>query len=499
MSRDLADHGDIDELCGEETCGEDIDVIMDTVHAAAIQDYPKSSYKVFVLDDAKDTHLPLAISSLNSQLKPTGHHPVTYLARSKPPGIPRFYKSGNLHFGLSITKEQYGSSPFIAALDADMIPEADWLAKTVPHLLRSPSTALVSPPQLSYNIPSGDELGQDSNVFQQIMEPIRDAFDCSQCSGSGYVMRRAALEGIGGWPLSNIGEDIVCSYLLVQAGWKAAYIEDELQFGMAPGSLHAYAAQRVRWTAGSLIVARKFSFFLPFLNKSPLSPAQRFFGMHQAFKTYFSMALIVPLLLLPLLTFTDGLDRLDSRALRLPYLLLYLTSKIWKHLIFSPVGTKNTANISRNRYWVVPYHLTALLQSLTTNPFTATGTIKSPLDERSPTHRRPLLERMCNPLVLMHTGYWIFAFLALIKTSTSRKPMHAGAVVRLVDIVFSTATPVWYMLFPPSVRPRREYLVQDGRGVWRSKRKTWVKRDGGWVSWKECVEVGVLVWGWLEN
>ncbi|KAF2166946.1 glycosyltransferase family 2 protein [Zasmidium cellare ATCC 36951] len=500
-------------------CGEDVDIIMDTVHAAAIQNYPKSSYRVFVLDDSKDDRLRLAVDRLNERLKRTSHHPVCYLDREKKPGIPHYYKSGNLRFGHEVSKELYGSSEFVAALDADMIPEADWLAKTVPHLLRSPTTALVSPPQLSYNIPEGDELGQDSNVFQLIMEPIRDSFGCSQCSGSGYVMRRRALDSIGGWPLSNVGEDIVCSYVLVQAGWKAAFIEDELQFGMAPGSLHAYAAQRVRWTAGSLLVARKFNFFLPWLNKSSLSSAQRFFGMHHAFKTYFSTALILPLILLPLLALSPGListhETLDRRALRTPYLFLWLSSKIWKYLIFSQVGTKNLSNISRNRYWVVPYHITALLQSFTTTPqntpFTATGTLKSPLDERSPSHRRPLLERLSNPLVLMHTLYFLFASLALMKTfaamissktQDSLPPnsyIHTAAILRLVEIFCATATPVRYMLFPPSVRERREYLVKDERtGVYRSRRKTWVKREGGVVSWRELVEVGVVFVGdWL--
>lgn len=80
--------------------------------------------------------------------------------------------------------------------------------------------------------------------------------------------------------------------------------------------------------------------------------------MHHAFKTYSSTALIVPLMLLPLLAFSPGLvsthETLDRHALRTAYLFLWLSSKSWKHLIFSQVGTKNLSNISRNRYWVVP-------------------------------------------------------------------------------------------------------------------------------------------------
>lgn len=235
--------------CCLSTCGENPDVIMDTVTAAAIQDYPRDCYRVFVLDDFRDDAIRSAVDELNDRILSAGYQSVVHLSRDKKPGIPHYYKSGNIQFGLQVKRDLYGNSEFFAALDADMVPEADWLARTVPHLIQSPNLALCSPPQLSYNIPDGDELGQDSNVFGRVMEPIRDSFGCSQCSGSGYVMRRKALDSIGGWPLTNMGEDIVCSYMLEQAGWEAAYIEDELQFGMAPGSLHAYAVQRVRWVS----------------------------------------------------------------------------------------------------------------------------------------------------------------------------------------------------------------------------------------------------------
>jgi len=106
---------------------------------------------------------------------------------------------------------------------------------------------MAGPPQIAYNVPVTDPLSQDSNVFAKVTEPVHDKFNAYQCSGSGYVMRRSALDDIGGWPLVNVGDDIVCSYLLTGAGWKCAFIEDQLQFGEAPGSLHSYVSQRVRW------------------------------------------------------------------------------------------------------------------------------------------------------------------------------------------------------------------------------------------------------------
>ena len=226
---------------------------MDTVAAAAVQQYPAKRFQVFVLDDAADDNLRKAIDCYNtlSRARKSEYQDVVYFAREKPINKRHYYKSGNLRAGLEFTASQFGSSEYFAALDADMISEPDWLARTVPHLIKNEDVALVSPPQISYNVLREDELCQDSNVYAQILEPFRDFFECSQCSGSGYVMRRYALDTIGGWPLANIGEDIMCSNMLQDQGWKTRYIPDQLQFGLAPDSFHSYINQRIRWVSYS--------------------------------------------------------------------------------------------------------------------------------------------------------------------------------------------------------------------------------------------------------
>lgn len=223
---------------------------MDTVAAAACQDYPKHCYRIFLLDDANDSDLKCEVDEFNSgKCTRLGIQQVTYLSRKKGEGDLHYHKAGNLDFGIRFSSEQYGGSEFIAGLDADMLVEHDWLKRTVPHLLFAPETAIVSPPQYSYNIADGDVLAQDANVLQQVLEPVRDRVGCCMCHGSGYVMRREALNAIGGWPLVNIGEDVLCSYQLNRAGWQTACIKDKVQFGVVPESFHAYVAQRMRWVS----------------------------------------------------------------------------------------------------------------------------------------------------------------------------------------------------------------------------------------------------------
>jgi cellulose synthase/poly-beta-1,6-N-acetylglucosamine synthase-like glycosyltransferase len=98
-------------------CGEDVDVIMDTVRAACYLDYPLDRFRVLLLDDGKDPELEEAMAKL-SVLFPN----VIYVARPKFPGVPHHFKAGNLNYGLDhVHTLPGGAGQFMAALDADMV------------------------------------------------------------------------------------------------------------------------------------------------------------------------------------------------------------------------------------------------------------------------------------------------------------------------------------------------------------------------------------------
>lgn len=107
-------------------CKEDVEVITDTVRAAAAVDWPSDRFRVIVLDDGADPELKRAVDDV-SQLYPN----VYYTARQKVKGVPHHFKAGN-----------------IAALDADMIPQPEWLRAILAHLVIEPMLALSCPPQV---------------------------------------------------------------------------------------------------------------------------------------------------------------------------------------------------------------------------------------------------------------------------------------------------------------------------------------------------------------
>lgn len=134
-------------------CGEAIDVIVNTIAAAASQDYPRGQLRVFLLDDGQDERLRQATGTLNTRLADQGKPQITYLSRKVEKGARSFFKAGNLRFGISESL-RLGSSEFLAGLDADMIPMHDWLRKMIPHLLLNDKLALACPPQVSSTSPA---------------------------------------------------------------------------------------------------------------------------------------------------------------------------------------------------------------------------------------------------------------------------------------------------------------------------------------------------------
>lgn len=80
------------------------------------------------------------------------------------------------------------------------------------------------------------------------------------CGGSGYLIRRTALDSIGGWPTESVGEDMYCSNILLGHGWKTLYVDESLQYGRVPESYKAHVKQQSRWVSLLSISNSLFAF-----------------------------------------------------------------------------------------------------------------------------------------------------------------------------------------------------------------------------------------------
>jgi len=101
-------------------CGEDDDLVLDTVRAACAQDYPQDKFRVIVLDDGKSAGLERAVRDVADT-----YPNLYYKSRPKFPGVPHHFKAGNLNYGLDeVHTMPGGAGQFMAALDADMVMHA---------------------------------------------------------------------------------------------------------------------------------------------------------------------------------------------------------------------------------------------------------------------------------------------------------------------------------------------------------------------------------------
>ncbi|KAL8635555.1 MAG: hypothetical protein Q9228_006964 [Teloschistes exilis] len=355
-------------------CGEQAEILINTVAAAAAQSYPRGRFRVFVLDDGHDAELKSAVEMLDKRLRSQGAGaPVIYLSRTVPRGQPSYFKCGNLRYGMEESQGLGSGSELVAGLDADMIPEPDWLRTMVPHLLLQDTVAMAVCPQTYYNVPPDDPLGQkaDFDAYFTVQELLNDRLGACMCTGTGYVAKRKAIADIGGWPLAFSGEDYMCSVFLTGAGWEIAFERRALQKGLTPESLPAAMRQRMRWADGGIEVHERLTAFLPTSTlASRMRLPIRIVNMGYVVRDYSPILtvlamLFLPLALMPTTTSTDG-DIFQSIALKhRPYLVMtqklffvtHLAQVFHGYYTYYHLDPAVVANTSANGLWSSPCKL----------------------------------------------------------------------------------------------------------------------------------------------
>ena len=202
------------------------------------------------------------------------------------------------------------------------------------------------------------------------MEPLKDGLGNAWCTGSGFIVRREVITGLGGWPTNSVVEDIMCSNIILAAGWKSVFVNEELQTGLIPDTLQGYLKQRMRWTSGNVQVAHAFKFFLPGQNISArLTLAQRLSsGVVHSLKEYAAFLVFLSAILMPIAIFptkshdlTDVVPESSRRLLGWTFLLSYTMSTLNNYIVFGVAGMAHLENARRAKLWVAPCKSVRLL------------------------------------------------------------------------------------------------------------------------------------------
>ncbi|CEJ62409.1 hypothetical protein PMG11_10909 [Penicillium brasilianum] len=495
-------------------CGEDDDLVLDTVRAACDQDYPAGQFRVIVLDDGKSTGLQKEVERLAF----TTFQNLYYVAREKVPGKPHHFKAGNLNHGLEYTNNLPGGpGEFMAALDADMIPEQEWLRAIMPHLLNDPKMALACPPQLFYNVPASDPLAQSLDFFVHVIEPIKDTLGVAWCTGSGYIVRRQALDDIGNFPLGSLAEDVATSTLMLGKGWKTAYIHEQLQFGTIPEDYGGHLKQRTRWAIGTVDTAFKLKFCIWGDAVRQMTFAQRFSGFLYAVLSLYTLVLTASLFAVPVILLWGKQLVAYATEQELRWLIWAcfastMANRLCEFTLYTPSGYHTGQRGSRFQLWMSPYIALCIIRSFIlptwlggqTQAFKPTGSLGSALNERDPANRKGMFIRLrvilFNFLGLFHFMF-VYATLCAVALSTYRcfasETGFKSVVICLITHAFwppavflfictSLWTPISYAIDPPTMPDREELLDRDSKtGIAHPTRKSKEIAFGSQAAWFE--------------
>jgi cellulose synthase (UDP-forming) len=198
--------------------------------------YPHATY---VLDDGRRDEVRELADRLG----------VRYLTRPDN----RHAKAGNINHALGRTDGE-----LLLVLDADHVPQPDILDATVGYF-DDPLVALVQTPHDFGNRDSFQHFatGQhDQSMFFEVIMPGKDRHNGAYWCGSAAVIRRVALEDIGGIATDTVAEDFHTTIRMHARGWRTRYHDETLVQGLAPHDLASFLLQRDRWARGNLAVLR---------------------------------------------------------------------------------------------------------------------------------------------------------------------------------------------------------------------------------------------------
>lgn len=228
------------------TCfDEPLEVIRRTAIGARAIRYP---HQTWILDDGKRDE----VRALAAELR------VGYLRRP----TNEHAKAGNLNHALRET-----TGEFILQLDADHVPLPHILDRVLGFFAEDAKLAFVQTPQdfyntdaFTYNVNEASRrIWEEQRLFFGVIQPGKDSINSTFFCGCSAVIRRAALESIGGFSTETITEDIETSLKLHAAGWNSAFYGESLVYGLAAHSAVAFHTQHLRWGQGAMQVLKRFN------------------------------------------------------------------------------------------------------------------------------------------------------------------------------------------------------------------------------------------------
>jgi cellulose synthase (UDP-forming) len=226
------------------TYNEALALVRYTALAALNIDYPPEKLHVYILDDGTR-------QDFRDFAREAG---VGYIVRAEHTHA----KAGNINHALSTM-----DSPYVAIFDCDHVPTRSFLQMTLGWMLVDPRLAMLQTPHHFYspdpferNLLQYKTIPNEAELFYGIVQDGNDFWNATFFCGSCALIRRSALDEVGGIAVETVTEDAHTSLRMQKLGYNTAYINIPQAAGLATETLSAHVGQRVRWARGMIQILR---------------------------------------------------------------------------------------------------------------------------------------------------------------------------------------------------------------------------------------------------
>ncbi len=226
------------------TYNEPLSIVRSTVFASINIDYPPEKLHVYICDDGRRNEFRTFCEEVG----------IGYIIRKDNAHA----KAGNINHAL-----KQMDSPYVAIFDCDHVPTRSFMQMTMGWFDRDTRLGMMQTPHFFYspdpferNLSQFKVIPNEGELFYGVLQDGNDLWNATFFCGSCAVLRRSALDEVGGIAVETVTEDAHTSLRMQMRGWSTGYINIPQAAGLATESLSSHVGQRVRWARGMIQVLR---------------------------------------------------------------------------------------------------------------------------------------------------------------------------------------------------------------------------------------------------
>ena len=140
-----------------------------------------------------------------------------------------------------------------------MMPKENFLMHTVPYCIADEKVGFVQTPQHFYrkdifqrSLPRKNVPHNEQDYFYQVIQRTKNSSNSVILAGSNTLLRRSAVEEIGGLVTGTLTEDFATGIELQKKGYTGISINEVLADGLPPMDFESLVKQRRRWAKGCI-------------------------------------------------------------------------------------------------------------------------------------------------------------------------------------------------------------------------------------------------------